>query len=351
MACIIASGCTSEGGGFFARLLKGGGSAVPVTVESVVVQERSQELRIPAVFESSETTDVALPEDVAIERFLVKEGDTVNSGDPILRISEQEISFRQARVRTDIRDAKATLDKNTYLYKNRDRLLEEGRLDRNQYDSLEAEIVANEAAVEKLQQELTRLEERSANVTITSPASGQVSKIHALSGTTVLAARPIMTLTRSDPVMAVFRLPSQNSAVVRAGQSVRVRIVDLGGETIVGRITQVGTELDRDGTFGVRAALPNPAGRLKVGMKAEVGFTSPDKQRFFLIPEEALIKERHAYFVFTVAKGVAHKVQVIPNETIGSRVEIARGLTEEDLVVVKGNDKLTEGTVVDIWGK
>jgi len=315
------------------------------------VQERAQEIKAPATLEASESMDITSPDELTVERVNVAEGDQVNAGDALLRTSEQEAASKIARLRTDSKDAQATLEKNRYLLKNRDRLLEEGRIDRTQYDGLDTDVQSSEAAADKLQQQITRLEDHSGAITITSPTAGVVGKISIQAGSNVPAGRAMMSITRVDPLIAPFRLPSQNATAVKPGMAVRVKFPELGGE-IAGKVTTVGTELNaEDNTFMVKAAVPNTGGRYKIGMRAEVVFTSTDKQRFFVIPEEALIKQRQAYFVFTVAKGIAHRVQVIPNETQGSRVEIARGLAEEDLVVVKGHDKLTDGAVVDIWGK
>lgn len=349
---IVAFSCSNEGGGFFAKFLKGGGSAVPVTVESVVLEERTPDISVPAVLETADSIEVASPEEAVIEQVLVTDGALVNADDALVKLSEQDVQFRLSKLRSDLKDAKATLEKNTYLFKNRDRLYEEGKIDRGQYDNLEAEVQSNEAAAEKIQQSVTKMEERAGPNTITSPISGVVGKISVAAGSQVTAGRMLMTVSKSDPIYASFKLSSANAKSVRAGMVVKVRLLDLGGEDALARIMNVGTELDpADNTFGVRAAISNPAGHLKAGMRAEVVFTSSDRQRIFIISEDALIRERRAYFVFTVVKGVAHKVQVIPNETVGSRVEIQRGLNEDDIVVVKGHNNLAEGTVVDIWGR
>jgi len=56
-------------------------------------------------------------------------------------------------------------------------------------------------------------------------------------------------------------------------------------------------------------------------MPAEVEFKSGEKQRMYLIPDEALIRERRRYFVYTVLNGVAHKVEVVPKEKIGDQMK------------------------------
>lgn len=350
---LIIYSCSNENGGFFAKLFRGsGGSAVPVTVESVVAQEKAQDLRIPAVIEPSESVDVTQPEDIVIERVNVAEGDRVNVGDPLFKISEQEQAAKIAKRKLELKDAQTQLEKNSYIMKNRDRLLEEGRIDRTQYDNIETEVRTNETSVEKIQTELSKSEERAGNSVVTSPAAGVVGKIMGGMGTTITAGKPVLSITKVDPVIVSFRLPSVNAGAIKPGASVQVRFSEFGGESQIVKISAVGAELDpKDETFSAKVTLSNPNMRFKVGMRPEVSFTSHEKQRIFIISEEALIKERRGYFVFVVLKGVAHKVQVIPNETRGNRIEILRGLGDEDIVVVKGHDKLTEGTVVDIWGR
>lgn len=350
-ALFLIQGCSNEGGGLLDRFLKGTSSAIPVTVESVTAIERSQNLKVPAELEV-ETVDVSLSEDTIVEKVFSNEGETVTAGDPLFKISEQEISIKLAKLRNDLKDEQATLDKNNYLLRNRDRLLEEGKIDRSQYDGFDNEVQLNEATIEKKQAEISRLEERLANPIVTTPITGIVSKINAAPGISVPANRTIMTITRADPITLSFKLQSLNASAVKPGMIVKAKILDFLGEPIPARIVSVGTELDPgDSSFSVKAQIANPGIRLKAGMKAEVEFPTQEKQRFLVIPEEALIKEQRAFFVFLVVNGVAHKIQVIPNESIGNRIEISRGLKEGDIVVVKGNDKLNEGTVVDIWGR
>lgn len=349
---LVAFSCSNEGDGFLSRLLKGKGNAVPVMVESVTASDKSVGITAPAKVEPVESTDVSFPSDITVEKIFVAEGSAVSAGDALFSISEQDLSSQLARKRTDLKEAKSNLDKNNYFLKNRDRLFEEGRIDKNQYDNLESEVRASEAAFEKIQQEITKAEDLSRNNIVQSPTGGIVSKIYTPPGNTQIAGKTVMAISRPDPITISFKLLSQNAAAVKPGMIIKVRFLDLNGETTSARVTSVGTELDQTtGTFPVRAILSNPTGRYKSGMQAEASFTSSESQRVFLISENALIHERMAYFVYTVSDGKARKVQVIPNETSGSKVEIIRGLAEGDIVVVKGSDKLTDGTVVDIWKK
>lgn len=349
VALLIVFSCSNESGGLLDRLLKGSGGGKPVTVESVVIEERSSETKIPATLEAPATRDVTLPEEVTIERLAVAVGDSVSVGDPLARISEQDLTSRLARRRTELKEAQATLDKNKYFLANRDRLLDEKRLDLTQYENLGSEITSNEATIEKLKSEISKLEELSTATTVASPFAGIVSEVNASAGMKVPAGKSLMSIIKPDPITASMRLPPASATTVRIGSTFTVRFPQLDGKTAIARVTSVGTELDtKDNTFEIKATIPNPAQLYKAGMKAEVSIPSADKRLLFIIPEEALIRERDAFFVFTVDKGRARKIQIIPSETVGTRVGIIRGLKEGDIVVVKGQERLAEGTIVDI---
>lgn len=347
---LVVFSCSNEGDGFLARILKGGRGGIPVMVESVVLQERQKEIAVPAIIAAAESTEISLPDDVIVERVIAPEGSRVNAGDPIIRLSDTDISARLARLKSDAKDAQATLDKNSYFLKNRDRLLTEGRIDQTQYDNLESEVSKDEAALEKLKQDISRIEERALAPVVVSPFAGTVVKMSAAPGITAYAGKPIAAVAKGDGMTVSLHLPSLLTGSIQAGHIIRIKFPDLGVETVSTRINSVGTEIDETGQFTAYATLPSN-GRFKAGMRAQALVPTGENQRIFIIPESALLRERGAVFVFTVDKGKAHKAQVIPSESVGDRVEILRGLKEDGIVVVSGQEKLSEGTVVDIWRK
>lgn len=349
---IVLASCGSESGGFLSRLLSGGRRAVPVVVENVSVSDFAQTFKAQALVEAPKGFDVTMAEDAVIERMIVSKGVSVNVGDPLFILSEVSAQKKLAKIRSDLRDAQDELQKNQYMVKNRDRLLEEGKIERAKFDSIEAETEAVQAKVEKLNADLAKAEEGGGSNTVASQQSGVVTSIGASDGSDVFAGMPIVSIARMDPISITFKVPSSQATSVRVGMPVSARFPDLNSEAIAGSISYVGNEIDpSDNTFQVKASIPNSANRLKVGMAAEVEISSPQRQRYFVIPSRALIKDRNRYFVFTVIKGVAHKVQVVPNEPVGERAEIVRGLMEDDLVVMRGQEKLVEGATVDIGAR
>jgi membrane fusion protein (multidrug efflux system) len=351
---LFSTGCADEErgsvGGFLSKTFKKGAAGVPVTVVKARQQQHAVKVTMPGILLPSERVEVSLPNDARIERYLVNVGDYVSNGSPLFQISQQDFNIKVAQLRAEEKELQANLEKNTYFLRNRDRLLEEGRITTEQYDALEDEVDKNEDELDKVKSQLTSMEAQTGKTIINSPISGVIQSTLSSAGGVVVANRSIVTIVRNNPMIVNFRLASYETKTVSPGMEVEVRLADIPGERFKAKITSIGAELDRDSnTFPVKATVMNPRGIIKAGMNAFVELSGSRIQRYYKIPAEAVIVERRRHYVFTVVRGVAHRVRVIPRKIRGGTAEIVEGLHEGDIVVVKGQDKLAEGTVVDIW--
>ena len=348
---LVLSACTEGQRSWLGHFFKAGsGSAVPVAVEEVVAVERRSIVTVPAQLRPSEQVEVTLPYEAHIERVFVNLGDTVKPGAMLCRLSDEDANLRVAALRAEARETQANLEKNTYFLRNRDRLLEEGRIDRSQYDNLESEVSANESGIEKLRAQIAQYENQLGNVTVTSPIAGVVQTRNAAPGIVVNEKQPLFVIMKVDPISVVFSLAPYEAKTVRTDMPVTVRIREMPGEVITAAVTNTGSTINSETSrFDVTASVPNPNGVYKVGMGAQVEFAGAEKQKYFNLPAEAVITDNRRHYVFTVSMGVAHKVPVVVREIKDDNAEIVEGLMEGDLVVVKGNKQLKEGSVVDIW--
>lgn len=350
----LTSSCTEDQRAWLGRFFKVGvgGNAVPVAVEQVAVQERQGYIVTPATLQPSEQVEVRLPFEAHVERVFVNGGEPVKAGTVLCKLSDEDINLRLASLRAELREVLSNLERSQYFLRNRDRLLEEGRIDRTQYDNLDAEVTTAENTAEKLRTQITQTEAQIGNLTVTSPIAGIVQSKSAAPGLVIPEKQPLFVITRVDPIYVVFALAPYEAKTVRAGMPVTVRFRELPGESVTATVASVGTSINPDtGRFDVVAQIANPAGAYKVGMGAQVEFAGAETQKYFSVPAEAVITDNRRHYVFTVANGLAHKVPVVVREIKNDYAEIIEGLVERDLVIVKGNKQLKEGTVVDIWGR
>lgn len=347
---LVIFSCSNERGGFFSKMFGGGGTGVPVTVESVVPRESSEIISVPATIEAPETAEISTPQDVSIERVLVTDGEHVNAGDSLARISEDELNMRLSKLRSDLREAQLSLEKNSYLFRNRDRLLEEDRIDQSQYENLEIQVQMDESIINQVKQEISKLETKLTDLIIKAPIAGVVSRRAAsITGQT---NQPLLSIIKSDPASVLLHLKPQEAAFIKTGLPIKVKIPASTIEPAEGKISSVDAQMNpSDQTLAAHAQVANTQGFFKAGMRVDVEFKGSRIQSVYLIPRNSIIHDDRNYFVFTVAKGVAHKVQVLPSNITDKYVEISRGLKDDDMVVVRGQEKLTDGTAVDIWKK
>jgi hypothetical protein len=68
------------------------------------------------------------------------------------------------------------------------------------------------------------------------------------------------------------------------------------------------------------------------------------------VPSAALTAVRNKSGLYVVRDGIAHFVEVSPGVTVDNETEIQSGLSEEDVVVVQGQQFLNDGARVNVIG-
>jgi membrane fusion protein (multidrug efflux system) len=105
----------------------------------------------------------------------------------------------------------------------------------------------------------------------------------------------------------------------------------------------------------IRATFPNPDGRLRPGMFANVEVLSNDKYRVLLIPSTAVVYAPYGDSVFAIeekkdpagkASLVAHQKFVRLGDRRGDLVSVVSGLNAGDTIVSSGAFKLRNGLPV-----
>ncbi|MCC7272870.1 MAG: efflux transporter periplasmic adaptor subunit, partial [Alphaproteobacteria bacterium] len=98
----------------------------------------------------------------------------------------------------------------------------------------------------------------------------------------------------------------------------------------------------------VNAEFDNADESLKPGMFLMVEIVAVRRENAVLVPEEAIVPEGAKQFLFVVREGRAVRVEVVLGERLGGKVEIARGIGIGEQLVLRGSQKLRDGTAVTV---
>lgn len=329
-----------------------GDGKVPVTVEKVLVEEKQADLSLPAMLEPANKAVYTFPMEVKIEEAAVRLGEVVSQGSPLFKLDALDLSLKMAALKAKRQEVRSGLDKNRYFLENRERLLEEGKIDRTQYDALEMEVGKAQAEFDRLDAEIAQIEKEIGEAAVRAPFSGVVSTLEAAAGTRVPAGQNILTLVQIHPMAVAFRLPAAESGGISVEMPVEVEVEGFSGQTFSAAITFIAPELNPgDRTLDVKAGLPNRTYTFKGGMPAQVRLTSRRSQKVLSIPARAVLKEGEKESVFIIRQNKAWPVRIYTRPDPGRTdfLFVERGLNENDLVVVDGQQKLSAGSEVNLW--
>ncbi|MBU4484451.1 efflux RND transporter periplasmic adaptor subunit [bacterium] len=351
ISIILAFHACSDSTSKISQFFKGGEETIPVTVEGVRIIEKPAIITIEGKLEAQDEFSIKCESSCKISNLYIKEGVRVSKDDILIQLSEDEINNEIELARARLREAEALLDKNEYYQRNKDRLLEEGVIDQEQYDNLDTDISTNQGAIKEHQGTISDMERQLDNLVIRSPMTGVVTELSALTNDAFSKGDVMLKITNADPIACLFNVPADKVQNLSLGMPLNITI-ETTGSKVKTDISYIAPNVDPDkNTVLVQSSIPNPNNIYKSDMKITAEITLGEGKKSLLIPSSALMHDGGEIFVYVVQRGTANKTPVKFERRHGNLAEISSGLSEDDIVVVKGNKNLKDGTKVDIWGK
>ena len=175
----------------------------------------------------------------------------------------------------------------------------------------------------------------------------------AATATMVGVGTPVARIVASDPLKITAGVPERYALDVRTGTEATVTFDVLPEELFQGQISYVGSVVDPGNrTFPVELRLPNPGGRIKPEMVANVELVRRTLAEAMVIPQEALMRVEEGYIVFVVENdgGVAlarsRSVELGPAQQ--NEVVVLSGIEPGDRLIIAGHRFVAPGQKVHI---
>ncbi len=348
-----------------------GGEVRVVPVEVAAIERGAIELRrtFTGTLEARAEFVVAPKIGGRIERLSVDLADTVERGQVVARLDNDEYVQAVTQAEADLAVAQANLAEAGSQLKiaqrelaRVERLRKRGLNSESQLDTGKADELAKRAHVEVTQAQLTRaraeLETARIRLGYTEVSAdwhggGErrvVAERYVDEGETVSANAPLLRIVELDPITAVFYVTERDYARLKPGQEAALSTDAYPGESFSGRIVRI-APVFRESTRQARVELrvANPDLRLKPGMFARATVTMERVAETIIVPQQALATREGRPGLFVVmedGKSVAWR-EVEVGIRDGERVEVAgEGLRGQ--VVVLGQQLLGDGSPIVI---
>jgi HlyD family secretion protein len=297
-----------------------------VTVQTQRVARRDLVSTVSASGEVKPKRYVDVSSDVPgrIMRLLVREGDTVQAGQPLCRIDATrfEASTRQseaalASARAELKRAEADMDVSLLVFERTRRMSEDRLVSEQAYDQAKAEVAMKRAGVESLKKRIVQQEaaleyerDNLQKTTVVAPMGGVVTLLQKEEGETVIGAQsfqPTVIMTVADlSVMETEILVDETDIKdLRLHQKAEVRLDALQNVKIQGEVTEIGASALVRGAaagvptstntanqakdFKVAITLHDPPGEIKPGLNATAEIQTARKEKVLAIPIQAVV--------------------------------------------------------------
>lgn len=175
-------------------------------------------------------------------------------------------------------------------------------------------------------------------LTLTSPTAGVLQELSVRTGMSVAAGDTLARVNGLGSVWLSLAVPEAEAGSLAVGQPIEARLPALPGEVLGGRVDAILPEANLDSrTLRVRVELPNPDGRLRPGLTAQVRLDRASGQAVLWVPSEAVIRTgRRALVMLAEDAGRYRPVEVrLGRESDGKTVVLA-GLEAGQQVVASG---------------
>lgn len=318
---------------------------LPASVAAPVVVLKAHTLmlshRVEALGTAQAEESVTITARVAgrLDEIAFSDGQRVNKGDVIARMDQRA---EQAQLIA----SQAQLHEHQRELKRLKTLLTRKATASRTVDERKTLLAVTASRVKEIKAKIDEL-------TLIAPFDGKLGIRRVSPGAMIQPGTMITTLDATEKIKLDFTIPSTELSGIAVGAIVEASTTALPREQFIGRLTSVDSRIDPlTRSLLLRAEIDNQTGRLIPGMLMRVVLKSASREAL-VVPEESITQRQGKHFLTLVDENNKVELRVIE---IGLRedglVEIRRGLTAGEQVVVRGMGFVRSGqlvTIKQIW--
>lgn len=284
-----------------------------------------------------------------LEKVYVNEGDRVTKGQVLALLEQVDTDADLLNARGAYLDAQTTLRQAESDLRRYEKLYASGAVSEQTADDYRFARDNAAAKLEAARGTLQSMESKSAATVLTAPADGIVAKRYYQEGYYASAGTPVFAIADISRLKTVIHIPEGQVAGVAVGNEANITLPAYPDKNIVGRITRIAPVADQpDHTFAAEVSVDNSQGLL-AGVYANVALVAQPRENVLVIPVHAIVMRDDQQTVFVPdAEGVVQRRVLAVGYSDDKVAEVLSGVSDTDLIVVEGHNKLREGSRINL---
>ena len=280
-------------------------------------------------------------------------GQHVKAGEVLARLDAADLKLGQDAAVAAVSAAQTNADLAAAEFKRYQELRQQGFISGLELERRQATLKAQKAALAQAQAQAGVQGNQAGYAVLSAATAGVVTAIEAEPGAVLTAGATVLRLAHDGPRDAVFSVPEDGLAAMRAlqGRAGALRLRPWGSEsTLPATVREVAAAADAaTRTFLVKADIGNTP--LQLGQTATVLVDMPRREGVARLPLSAVTRQQGGSAVWVVDKAsMTVKVQpVVLAGADGNTMLVSSGLSPGQVVVTAGVHVLTPGQKVRLY--
>jgi RND family efflux transporter MFP subunit len=275
-------------------------------------------------------------------------GDQVRKGDVILRLETTELQAQLNQAKAALASAQANYDNAVANLERTKILYEQGAVSQQELER--AQTMVATGSTDSAKAAIQLIETQIANAVVTAPTNGIVSARMVEVGEMATMA-PVMTIVNINPILVEANVIEGYINKLKEGQKVSTYVTAVSSEPFTGTIDTINPTADiQSNTFPIKVSISNDQHILKPGMFAEMKLVLETQKGVLLIPKQAVTERDGHQYVYKIEDQRAVETEITTGLEDDNQIQVHSGLAEGDQIVLSGQNKLQNGSLVTTSG-
>jgi RND family efflux transporter MFP subunit len=321
-----------------------------VKVITIAPKPIPQTSEFVATVKSLRSTNIQPQVEGIIRQIMVKSGDHVRAGQPLMQIDPEKQQATVATTQSQRASRQADLEYARQQLARQQKLFDAGAVSKAELEAAETAVKTAEAQLEAVNSQIRENQVQLQYYRVTAPTEGVIGDLEVRQGDRVTPQTLITTIDAPEGLEAYINVPLERATQLRQGLT--VELLDMDGKVLAANpITFIAPRAD-DATQSilVKATLQRrpPGVRVQQYVRARIVWTN---EPAISVPVVAVNRISGQYFVFVAEPGqggalVAKQKPVTVGDLIGDSYIVRSGVKEGEKVIVSNIQKLQDGVPV-----
>ena len=298
----------------------------------------SNELELTGSIIATRIAKMGSPAEGPVIDCEIREGDSVKKGQVLLKIGRRKAADAQVEA------ARESLSREKEELRRIEQLVDSGAIAAEELDMARLRVSRANA-------ELSKALESAGDYEIEAPWDGFVSKVYVTDGYYVTPREMLVEIYDPCSLVICAAVPEKYAAEIATDIKVNVKLDAYPNDVFTGRVERIYSHLDpRLRTRTIEIILEETV-NLVPGMFARLKVVLETVDDAVIVPVDSLVSTPKGHAIFVVKDGTAVKCSIETGLEEGNCIQILSGVNIGDTIIVAGNEKLKDGTVVSISGE